>query len=181
MQLSSATQSQHHNLLPRQAYSNGTSRPQADTSEIMNRIRLPSLLSTSQVSITRTERENNVHCPHGESDASHSYNLLQDEAHLHSVPSCSVPLAFRGVLPSPRSSTAQSSAGRQKALPPVLALFLSNCSPWLSLYSQKPSTASPGSSHSWEMPVLTQQQPAAQVTALTHMLEIAWLMIYAHV
>lgn len=57
MQLSSATHSQPCNLPPRQAYSNGTSRPQADASEIMSRIRLSSLKPSSQVSVTRTERE----------------------------------------------------------------------------------------------------------------------------
>lgn len=105
-------------------------------------------MSTSQVSVTRTERENNVHCPHGESDASHSYNPLQDEAHLHSVPSCSVPSAFRDVLPSPRSSSAQSSAGRRKPRPLSWPSSSPTVLPGFSLYSQKPSTASPGSSHS---------------------------------
>lgn len=71
MQLSSATHSQPCNLPPRQAYSNGTSRPQADASEIMSRIRLSSLKPSSQVSVTRTERE----AVHGEPDASHPYDL----------------------------------------------------------------------------------------------------------
>lgn len=132
-----------------------------------------------------------MHCPHGAPEASHPYDLLQDETYLHSVPTCSILLAFRTVLSTPRSFTAQSSAVRQLSLSHLHkkgSLSLSLSLSWkpslsslfsvgFSLCSQKPITASPGSSHSWGMPVPTQPQSAAQATALIHVLEATWLMI----
>lgn len=203
MQLSSATHSQHYNLLPRQAYSNGTNRPQADTSEIMSRIRLSSLKSIFQVSVTRTEREVIYTVPMESlmpptlTTCSRICTIISICTHItSSVPSCSILLAFRAVLSSPRSSTAQSSAGRQLSLSHFHKKgSLSRCwKPSLSWPSSSPTIlpslgwlftllseaqlhldpAIPGG-----MAVPTQLQPAAQAAALIHVLEVAWFMIRA--
>lgn len=106
------------------------------------------------------------------------------------LPYLSIPVAFRGVLFTPRLSTRQASASGQlslsqeracclkPSLPGPLPLLLSSLSSaGLSPCSQKHGMASSGSNHSWVVPASPhssspglQSLPTVQATALIHVL-----------
>lgn len=163
MQLSSATHSQPCNLPPWQAYSNGTSRPQADASEIMSRIRLSSLKPSSQVSVTRTEREA-VCAVHMGSLMPPTLTTSPCPLLLYPLGLSSCPFLTKGThcpgfswwtaVPAPLSQeTVSLSLSLSAGNPPHHGPPPSNCPPssQLAFHSalSSASTASPGSSHSW--------------------------------
>lgn len=172
-QLSSAACSHQYILLQPQAYSNGASGPQTDTSEAMSQKPLSSFRSISQVSDTR--QKGDEHTVHMESLS------------LPTLTTCSrlrlaFPLYLTSLSPWPsevsfshqgrplvRLQTADSGhclTSTRKGLSLETLPALPSSSPtvlpvlsWLSPCPQKHSTASPSSNHPWVVPALPHAAP----------------------